>query len=85
MKSKKDKKLYIGFTSDLRLRLKEHREGLIRSTKCRRPLEFIYCEIYKNENIARKREGQLKSGKAHMALKKRLLGPSPKALGEGFS
>lgn len=73
LKSKRDNRLYIGSTSNLRLRLKEHKEGFVRSTRYRRPLEFIYCEVYKDERIARKREKQLKSGKAHIGLKERLL------------
>jgi len=73
LKSKKDGKLYIGFTSNLRLRFQEHNDGKVKSTNYRRPLELIYYEAYKNEIIARKREKQLKSGKAHVALKKRLL------------
>ncbi len=72
LKSKKDKKLYIGSTPDLRSRFQEHNNGKVRSTSYRRPLELIYYEAYKTEEIARKRERQLKSGKAHMALKKRL-------------
>lgn len=72
LKSRKDKKYYIGFTSDLRNRFQEHCNGKIRSTFYRRPLELIYYECYKNREIAKKREVQLKSGKAHIALLKRL-------------
>lgn len=72
LKSRKDGKLYTGFTSDLRLRFKEHKNGKVKSTFYRRPLELIYYEAYKNEEIGKKREKQLKNGKAHTALKKRL-------------
>lgn len=72
LKSKKDKKFYIGFTPDLRLRLQKHNNGKVPSTSYRRPLELIYYEAYKDKETAIKREKQLKSGKAHMALKKRL-------------
>lgn len=72
LKSKKDNKLYIGSTSNLKKRLKEHNEGKVESTSYRRPLELIYYEAYKDEEIARKREKLLKKGKAHMELKKRL-------------
>jgi putative endonuclease len=37
IKSKKDNKLYIGLTTDLRKRLIEHNQGLTKSTKNRRP------------------------------------------------
>jgi putative endonuclease len=73
LQSKKDDKLYIGFTTDLRSRLREHINGRVRATFYRRPLELIYYEAYKDEKIAHKRERQLKNGKAHTALKKRLL------------
>jgi len=72
LKSKKDGRLYIGFTTDLKLRFQEHINGKVKSTNYRRPLELIYYEAYKDEKIARRRERQLKSGKAHIALKKRL-------------
>jgi putative endonuclease len=72
LRSKKDSRFYIGFTPDLRLRFQEHNDGKVRSTSYRRPLELIYYEAYKDEQIARKRERQLKGGKAHMSLKKRL-------------
>jgi len=72
LKSKKDGKLYIGFTVNLIRRFKEHKNGVVNCTKYRRPVELIYYEAYKNREIAEKRERQLKSGKAHVALKKRL-------------
>ena len=73
LKSKKDGKLYIGFTINLINRFREHRNGEVDYTKYRRPLELIYYEAYKNREIAQKRERQLKGGKAHIALRKRLL------------
>jgi putative endonuclease len=73
LKSKKDGKLYIGFTINLIKRFKEHSNGEVNCTKYRRPLKLIYYEAYKNREIAQKRERQLKSGKAHTALRKRLL------------
>jgi len=71
--SSKDGKLYIGFSTDLKSRFKEHADGKVRATFYRRPLELIYYEAYKNRKIAQKRERQLKNGKAHTALKKRLI------------
>jgi putative endonuclease len=74
LKSRKDGKLYIGSTSRLNIRIKEHNEGLVFSTKGRRPLEVIYFECYKSEKDARKREKNLKLfSRAYYALKKRIV------------
>ena len=74
LESKKDKRYYIGFTIDLKKRFKEHILGKVKATFYRRPLGLVYYECYKNRKIAQKRERQLKSGKAHIALVKRLRG-----------
>jgi putative endonuclease len=46
LKSLKDGDLYIGFTSDLENRTKEHNSGGVFSTRHRRPLKVIYYEAY---------------------------------------
>ena len=56
LKSKKDEGLYIGFTNSLKRRIEDHNNGLVLSTRLRRPFELIYCEGYKSEKDARKRE-----------------------------
>lgn len=38
--SLKDKNFYVGLTKDLKLRLKKHNDGMIISTKNRRPLKL---------------------------------------------
>lgn len=60
LKSLKDSKLYIGSTSDLRRRLKEHNSGLTQSTKFRKPFKLVYYEAYLSEQDARHREHNLK-------------------------
>jgi len=73
LRSLKDKRLYIGFTRDLKRRIKEHNDGLNKSTQHRRPLEFIYCEAYKSEQDAKTREEMLKLyGQAFGGLKRRI-------------
>lgn len=73
IQSKKDSKLYYGFTSDLRLRLREHNEGKVRSTKYRSPFTLIYYEAYRDQATAIEREKLIKrSGKIRTNLKKRL-------------
>ncbi len=70
--SLKDKKFYTGFTSDLRNRLSEHAQGLVRSTKDRRPLKLIHYEYFIDEHDAKAREIFLKSGFGRNQLKESL-------------
>lgn len=60
LKSKKDEGYYIGFTLDPVGRAIEHRDGLVVSTRNRRPVEMIYLEGYATEKQARERESKLK-------------------------
>lgn len=60
LKSLKSQKLYAGFTSDLRKRLKEHNLGLVLSTKPYLPWKLVYYEAYLSEAEARHREHNLK-------------------------
>ncbi len=73
LKSKKDNKLYIGSTNDLRRRIVEHSKGKVSSTSDRRPLELVYYEAYKIEHDARLREQSFKkSGSVYNGLVKRI-------------
>ncbi|AKM79260.1 TPA: excinuclease ABC subunit C [Candidatus Beckwithbacteria bacterium] len=67
--SKKDRKLYTGYTPDLKARLKKHNNGYVKATKHRLPLELIYYEAYKNRADAKGREVYLKGGKGRAELK----------------
>ena len=70
--SRKDKNFYIGHTSDLRKRFKEHNDGKSRSTKPRRPFDLVYYEACLNRFDAIRREKFLKTGPGGRYLKKRL-------------
>ncbi len=70
--SKKDNKLYIGYTKNLKLRFEQHCNGLVKSTKFRRPLELIYYEACLIEHDAKKREKYFKTHYGRMFLRKRL-------------
>lgn len=72
LKSKKDGKLYTGYTDDLRKRFKEHNSGKSVYTKGRGPFELIYYEACVEQKDARSRELYLKSGKGKRYLKSRL-------------
>ena len=60
IQSLKDKTRYIGFTSDLEKRLKDHNQGKTRSIKHKIPFELIYREEFENKTEAFKREIRLK-------------------------
>jgi len=75
LQSRKDKNIYIGYTDDLRKRLKEHNLGLVRSTKSRIPFVLVYYESYASKQNAIKREHNLKlRGRALKQLKNRIQG-----------
>ncbi len=72
LRSKKDNKLYVGFTQDLRSRLEKHNKGQIDSTKTRVPFEIVYYEACTNEEKAIKREKYFKTGFGRKFLKNRI-------------
>ena len=69
LKSKKDSKLYIGYSSDLKKRFREHQDGEVRSTKPRRPFELIFYEAYKSRFDAKRREKYFKTDKGKTTIK----------------
>ena len=67
-----DGKHYVGYSSDLKRRVKEHQSGQNPSTKYQR-WELIYYEAYKTERLARERERKLKhQGRVYQLLIARL-------------
>jgi putative endonuclease len=72
LKSQKDSKNYIGSTKNLKLRLKQHLDGQVKSTKNRRPLKLIYFEGCLDKEKTLKREKYFKTHYGRMFLKKRL-------------
>ncbi|MDO8592303.1 MAG: GIY-YIG nuclease family protein [bacterium] len=72
LKSKKDKKNYVGYTENLKLRFERHNKGLVESTKNRRPFAIIYYEACLSRTDATRREKYLKTYHGKMFLKKRL-------------
>jgi len=72
LRSQKDGGYYIGFSNDVD-RLIEHQNGLVDSTKDRRPIELLYYEAFSQEELARNREAQLKQfGSAYKGLIQRI-------------
>ncbi len=73
LKSKRDNSIYIGYTEDLKRRLKEHNDRENKSTKDKVPLELVYYESYKSKSDARFREDNLKRfAQAYTQLRKRI-------------
>jgi len=72
LQSKSDGGLYIGFSTDLRRRLKEHQEGESFATSYRGPWRLIYYEAYLEQEDALSREQYLKSGGGRRFLKSQL-------------
>ena len=72
LRSLVDGKFYVGLTSNLVERLLQHNNGLVSSTKGRRPVELIYWEGALNRSDAAQREKYLKSAWGKRYLKTRL-------------
>jgi putative endonuclease len=61
--------IYVGMTTDLDRRLKEHNDGKSRTTRPYRPFKLIHTEVFSTRLEARAREKQLKSGYGKEFLK----------------
>jgi len=72
LQSKKDSKMYTGFTKNLKQRFEQHNKGLVESTKQRRPLSLIYYEACINQQDAINREKYFKTYHGKMFIKRRL-------------
>ncbi len=62
LRSEKDGRFYVGLTSNLDRRIKEHNRGKTKSTKGFIPWEMFFYEDFETRDEARKREIYLKSG-----------------------
>ncbi|MEK7649931.1 MAG: GIY-YIG nuclease family protein [Patescibacteria group bacterium] len=67
--SEKDGRTYVGYTSDLKERLKSHNEGRVTATKHRRPLKIFYTEEFGTIAKAKNRELWWKSSSGRKKLK----------------
>jgi putative endonuclease len=72
LKSLKDGKLYVGFSGNLKNRIKEHNNGLVLATKNRIPFKLVYYEACLIKEKAIEREKGLKIGFGRAYLKRRL-------------
>jgi putative endonuclease len=72
LRSLVDDQFYVGLTSKLPSRLQQHNDGLVVSTKARKPFELVYWEGCLNRSDAAQRERYLKSAWGKRYLKTRL-------------
>ena len=64
--------MYVGFTTDLKNRFKQHNAGKVKSTKNRTPFKLIYYEVCLSKEDALRREKYLKTTYGKRYLKNRL-------------
>ena len=73
IKSKKNGRLYVGSTSDLKRRFSEHNKGQGgKYTKDNRPFEIVYYEAYISYDLAKQAEKFYKTGYGREVLKNKL-------------
>lgn len=83
LRSKKNGSFYIGSTSDLYKRLRQHEEGKNYTTSKMLPIELIYFESYKSKKDAFEREKRLKHYGSSLRNLKLRLGDTFKIGGAG--
>jgi putative endonuclease len=72
LRSESDSGFYIGFSTNLRARLRQHQDGESLATKSRGPWKLIYYEAYTEREDAEGREKFLKSGAGRRFLRTQL-------------
>jgi len=60
--------IYIGYSENLRQRVKEHNSGKSKSTKHYIPLKLIFYEAYYKKSDAKRREKYLKTNRGRTTL-----------------
>ena len=63
-------KYYVGATSNLDNRIKQHNKGKVKSTKSNRPWMLIYAEPCSTLSEALKREKEIKNWKSRKAIER---------------
>ena len=64
-----DEKFYIGHTSDLRRRVRQHQNGKAKSTKGRLPVRLVFYEAFVSSLDALRRERYFKTTAGKRSLK----------------
>ncbi len=66
--SSSDKKFYIGYSADLKSRIRTHHAGGVLATKGRRPLKLVFYEAYLSKVDAIRREQYFKTNPGKKSL-----------------
>ncbi len=69
LRSKETGKLYAGYSTDLKSRIKKHFNKGVHTTKRMGPIKLIFYEAFSSEKDAKRREGYFKTTKGKRALK----------------
>ena len=69
LQSQKDESFYIGYTTDLIKRFKQHNSGESQATKPFRPYKLIFYEAFLDRIDAKNREIYLKGGYGRKTIK----------------
>jgi len=69
LKSKNSKKIYAGFSKNLKSRLKTHFTKGVYTTKRMGNIELVFYEAFKSEKDARRREKYFKTTKGKRTVK----------------
>ncbi len=67
-------RLYVGYTHDLRERLKQHKSGKTWTTKRMKEIELVFYEAFKSKEDAIRRERYFKTSKGKIGLKQIIRG-----------
>jgi putative endonuclease len=69
LRSRKDKRKYIGFTNNLTRRIQQHNNGRCTAAMNRGPFELMYSEEFNTRQEAAGREKFFKTGKGREYIK----------------
>ncbi len=70
LKSLYEEGYYVGNSEHVSVRLIQHNQGRVRSTKSKRPWVIVYQEVFPTKQDAYRRELQIKSYKGGEGFKK---------------
>lgn len=68
-----DQKTYVGCTSDLKVRIEQHKLGRVEATRSRLPVTLVYYSAFTDKYKSYQFEKYLKSGSGRAFMKKHLI------------